>query len=215
MNLRSGTAALIVLATLSLPACVKNASGVMFDQAPQTQLAQGQARVYLYREKVVYLAQAPHVVSAEIEIDGRLIGAIKNGGFIAVVIPAGRHQYSAGVGANQTTWYLEAASGSTAYFQIWDKTRMEGARAASGLALGAAAGGLGGAVDAATDTEGPNTLKPDVKSGAVTGAITGGIQGAALGFRGRIREGEGRVWAVDLVGEGDALPVLKTLSVSD
>ena len=51
--------------------------------------------------------------------------------------------------------------------------------------------------------------------GAASGAIAGGINGAVIGFRGRVREGEGRIWAVDLVGEGDALPVLETLSLSE
>ena len=77
---------------------------------------------------------------------------------------------------------------------------MEGARAIGGATVGSAAGSVG------IDVQGAH---------GVTGAVAGGIRGAVISFRGRVREGEGRIWAVDLVGEGDALPLLENLSMSD
>jgi hypothetical protein len=70
--------------------------------------------------------------------------------------------------------------------------------------IGTATGGVTGALGGG-----------DIKTAAVAGAIVGGIQGTIDGFRGRIREGEGRIWAVDLVGEWDALPLLKALFSSE
>jgi len=205
---------------LSLAACANNAGGMKFDQLTQRQLEQGQARVYFFRDKVFYVVQAPHVVTANVSIDGRQVGRLNNGGFVTMTIPAGRHSFTIWSGTDRrernadfpcpcyTDWNLDVPTGSNIYFQVWDKTRMEGARAAGGLATGAAVGGVGGAIDSAAGGS-------NIRAGVVTGAITGGVQDAVAGFRGRVREGESRIWAVDLVGEPDALPLLLNLSLSD
>ena len=98
------------------------------------------------------------------------------------------------------------------------KTRMEGARAAGGFIAGAAAGGVQGTGAAIMDADQPvrwGTLRPGVEVAALNGALIGGAQGAIAGFRGRVRENEGRYWAVDLVELSAAMPVLRNLSLSE
>ena len=179
-------AVILIVAYAAVAACAQNANGVRFDQIPRNQLKQDQANIYFFRDKVFYVVQAPYIVTANVTMDGQQIGGLKNGGFILTTVLAGKHYFTVWSGTDRTDWFSNVPAGSNIYFQVWDKTRMEGARAVN-----------------------------DALAGAWVGGIEGATQGAEIGFRGRVREGEGRIWAVDLVGEGDALPRLENLSVSD
>lgn len=204
--------------SLYLTGCVQSANGLKFNQVTQRSLEHGQARVYLFRGRVTYLAQASAVVSARLQMDGKTIGGLKNGGFVELDVPAGRHFFTAGTQPELTAWYLDVPAATNVYFRIWDKTRMEGARATAGFAVGAAAGGVGGAEGAIANSDqifSWSTLRSSVEAGALNGAMAGGIQGAIVGFQGRVRENEGRYWAVDLVEEAEALPVVANLSLSN
>jgi hypothetical protein len=200
-----------------LSGCVQNADGASYAQLPHPLPGANETKIVLFRDKVFYVVQAPHVVSADVFIDNKLVGSIKNGGYIELTVLPGRHNFKVGagttaLGSNETMWNLNVPGGITAYFQVWDKTRMEGARAAEGAVTGTVGGGLAGAAAGASNSESLRDVKTNVASGAVGGAVQGGIQGAIAGFRGRVREGEGRVWAVDLVGEAEAMPALTQLA---
>jgi hypothetical protein len=48
-------------------------------------LASGQARVFVLRDKVLYLAQGPGIGRPEVAVDGQVIGSLENGGFLMSV----------------------------------------------------------------------------------------------------------------------------------
>jgi Protein of unknown function (DUF2846) len=202
------------LLLLLVAGCATNASGPPFDQIAQGMLAAGYARVYVFREKVFYVVQALHIVRADVAIDGRPIGGLTNGGFLTADVPAGRHVVSVasrGVIADQSVKYFDVASGNRVYVEVYDKSRMEGARAASGAVGGAVGGAVMGASQASAEGE---ATRADIKLGAAGGAVNGAIAGAAYGFAPPAPEGEGRIWAVDFAPEADALYILKGLALS-
>lgn len=181
---------LCIVACCVLASCATSASGPSFDAVPQTSIAADHARVYVFRAKVLYLAQAPYIARAPILLDGRTIGNLSNGGFLKVDIAAGRHSVIATAGLDQTGKIFDAPAGSEIYVEVYDKTRMEGARAApAGLAAGAVGGAAAGAQ-------------------AFVGHIAQEAQDSAA-------IGEGRVWGVNFVEKADALPILKGLSLSE
>ena len=61
--------------------CVTSASGPRFSAMQQAPLPAGQARVFVLRDTVLYLAQGPGIGRPEVAIDGRVIGYLENGGF--------------------------------------------------------------------------------------------------------------------------------------
>jgi hypothetical protein len=173
-------------------ACATNASGPNFTELPTTPLGDDQARVYVFRDKVFYAVQAPYIVKAQILIDGREIGNLSNGGFVMSDIAAGQHSISATSASELTVKYFYAAPESRSYIEVYDKTRMEGARAAAGAAEGA--------LLAKAENE-------DVAVGATRGALAG--------FFYSKNSNEGRIWGMDDITEQDALPRLRELSFSE
>ncbi len=153
----------VTCCALPISACFRNASGLKFDEIPQKQLEQGEARVYYSCNKILYLAQAPTVIRPEIQVDGQRIGGIKNGGFIETNVPSGRHYFSMQSGTDQTVWYLNAPSGGNIYFKIWDKTRIEVRVRPVDLWSAPRPGGVEGAVGEFPSAKSPNTLGADVR----------------------------------------------------
>ena len=136
---------------LSIAGCVQNANGVRFNQISHDQPKQGQANIYFFRDNAFYFVQASYIVKANITVDGREIGGLKNGGFTTTTtIPAGKHTFTVWSGTDRTDWNLNVPAGINIYFQVWDKTRMEGARAAGGFVVGATTGGVAGAIPGVT-----------------------------------------------------------------
>jgi len=131
------------LAVAVLFGCAVSASGPSFSNLPQSPLTADQVRVYVFRDKVLYLAQAPHVVRATIAIDGRTVGYLANGGFLIADVPAGHHSVSAASAAYLTVRDFDVAPGSDVYVQVYDKTRMQGVPIIAAAAVG---GVIGGAV---------------------------------------------------------------------
>jgi hypothetical protein len=137
---------------------------------------------------VAYVVQAPYVARPEVAIDGRVIGVLKNGGFVSADVSAGEHSVTIGFDAEPTTRTVAVAPGASFYFEAYDKTRMEGAR---WLAAGVAAG-------------------PGVTNG-VRGAI-----GQVLDEKAEAeRRVEGRVWSLDPILPPIALERLRNLAQSE
>jgi Protein of unknown function (DUF2846) len=107
-----------------LAGCVTSASGPRFDETMQPTVAPNQTRVYIYREKVFYLAQAPYIAAGEVAIDGRVVGRVPNGGYLALVVAPGQHRITAIAGNDRTTRPFGAVGGSSVYVQLLDKTRI-------------------------------------------------------------------------------------------
>jgi hypothetical protein len=128
--------AFVLAATLA--GCTTTASGPSFSQQIQPSAPAGYIRVFVYRDNVFYLVQAPYVVRADITIDGRLVGSLANGGYLLTTVTLGHHVVTAGSGQYQTTQAFDARSAGDGYIEVADKSRMEGARIVGEAALGAA-----------------------------------------------------------------------------
>ena len=113
-----------------------NANGPRFAEVPQSPVSTSQVRIYALRDKVFYAVQAAHIVKAQITVDGRVVGNLMNGGFLSVDVLAGRHNIAAASGSDETMKGFESLGGSEVYFEVWDKTRMQGARAAPAFFVG-------------------------------------------------------------------------------
>ena len=206
---------------LLLPGCATNASGPSFNQFAAIPLAAAQDAVFVFRDKVFYAAQAPYIVRSTIPIDNQPVGMVANGGFIVANVGLGWHYIVAASGAERTIRYFDALPGRPVYIQIWDRTRMEGARAVAGAAGGAAGGAAAGGASA-LNADGTPADKRDVTQGAASGAVTGAIVGGAAGFRGDgiystagfPGETDGRLWAIEFDGGPTALPILAALRLS-
>jgi hypothetical protein len=109
-----------------LAGCVTSASGPRFDALPKAPASANQARVYVFRSSVFYLAQAPYVARAPVLIDGGAVGTMTNGGFLIVDVVSGHHSITVTAATDQTTKGFDAAGGSEVYIQVYDKSRMEG-----------------------------------------------------------------------------------------
>lgn len=139
---------ILLVAAATLAGCVTEASGPRFTaQAP---LIAGQARIYVLREKVFYLAQGPGIGKPEVAIDRRVIGHLENGGFLTADVPAGTHTVSVGTGEAETARGFIVAPGGEEFIDVLDKSRMAGARA---LGAGITGGALGGIAQAFQEQE--------------------------------------------------------------
>ena len=185
----------VLLCALTVAGCATSASGPVFSNQTAPVAPNGYARVYVFRDKVLYLAQAPYIAQTQITIDGHIIGSLTNGGYLVTNVAAGRHSLTAGSGAYQTTRNFDAASSGDGYIEIIDKTRMEGARMAAEGAVGALAA-RGNAIQAA---EGRRETRQDEVSGAMD-AIS---QDEAF-------SGPERVWDISFPLGTDALPRLNS-----
>jgi hypothetical protein len=176
---------ILLCCTLTLAACATSATGPTFSSQTPPAAPNGYVRVYLFRDKVLYLAQAPYIAQAQIAIDGRTVGNLANGGYLVTNIVAGRHSITSGSGAYQTTRVFDAASSGDGYIEIIDKTRMEGARMVAEGAIGALAAG-GNAIH------------------KVSGAMDAISQDESF-------SGPERVWDISFPSRADALPRLSLL----
>lgn len=139
---------ILLVAAAALAGCVTEASGPHF--APQAPPIAGQGRVYVLRDKVLYLAQGPGIGEPEVAIDRRVIGHLENGGFLTADVPAGMHTVSVGTGEAETARGFIVAPGGEEFIDVLDKSRMAGARA---LGAGITGGALGGIAQALQEEE--------------------------------------------------------------
>ena len=114
---------LLLLMLIMVAGCASQATGPKFDAASQPTIPANLARIYVMRDTVTYLAQAPAVVSAQIFIDGKPLGALKNGSFLLADVVPGQHAIIA-ASSDQTTRMVTAQSGVITYVAVWDRTRM-------------------------------------------------------------------------------------------
>jgi hypothetical protein len=138
---------ILAAAVLFLVGCTTgstNASGPTFGTADEAPVSQKISRVYIFRENVLYVVQAPHIVRSEIAIDGNPIGGLANGGFLVADIVPGPHFISATSANEPTIKSFMTTPGSKTYIEIYDKTRMEGARAGAGYAIAGVSGAIYG-----------------------------------------------------------------------
>jgi hypothetical protein len=105
--MRHSSISLVAAATVA--GCVIAASGPRF--TPQAPPIAGQARVYVLRDKVLYLVQGPGIGKPEVAIDRRVIGHLENGGFLTADVPAGIHTVSIGIGEAETARGFTVAPG--------------------------------------------------------------------------------------------------------
>jgi hypothetical protein len=131
--------------TAALTGCVSNATGPRFGGISQAPPAAGQGRVYVLRENVLYLAQAPYIAKPAVAVDGRVIGYLQNGGYLAADVPAGEHALIMGFGSEPTIRGFAVPPGGAAFFETYDKTRVAGSRA---FVAGMAGGAIGGMTQA-------------------------------------------------------------------
>ena len=177
-----------LIACLTVSACATSATGPAFNPQARQSAASGYARVYVFRDKVFYLAQAPYIVRAQIAIDGQIVGSLANCGYLVTSVAAGPHSITAGSGPYQTTRSFDSRGSGDGYIEIADKSRMEGARMAGEAAVGA----IG------------STTRQD----AYASAISAALQDEA--FSGDPE----RIWDVAFPGRGEALNKLEALSLS-
>jgi hypothetical protein len=168
-----------------------NASGPNFTELSTKPLAENHARVYVFRDSVFYAMQASYIAKSQIFIDGQIIGWLANGGFVTTDISAGQHFITATSAGDPTTKYFNAVPATNIYIEIYDKTRMEGARAAAGAATGAIIS---------------KAQNANVADGAIKGAISG--------FYYSKNANEGRIWGMDYLSQEEALPKLQRLALS-
>ena len=109
---------IISLAAALLAGCATNANGPAFNSQTDPTAPTGYARVYVFRDKVLYLAQAPYVVRTQIAIDGRIVGNFTNGGYLVTNVAAGQHAIAAGSGEYQTIRPFNAASSGDGYTEM-------------------------------------------------------------------------------------------------
>lgn len=148
---------ILALVAAGLTGCATVATGPRF--SPLASPPGNQSRIYLLRDKVLYLAQGPGIANPQIAIDQHLIGGLENGGYLSAEVSPGAHTVSVGVGDAQTIRGLTLAPGGTAFVDVIDKSRMAGARAFSAGLTGGALGGIAQALqeqnEAAERREGP------------------------------------------------------------
>jgi hypothetical protein len=104
-------------------------SGCSFAAGPpavkenQSIIAPGFARIYVMRASATYLAQVPALVSADIFIDGKPLGRLRNGEYLRADLLPGQHVVIAS-SSDQTARVVVAKTGMTTYVAVWDRTRM-------------------------------------------------------------------------------------------
>ena len=186
--------------SLVVMGCATEATGPAFSTQHLPPAPTGYARVYIFRDNVLYLAQAPYVQRAQITMDGRAFGNLANGSYVVVNVQAGRHSITVGSGAYQTTRPFVAGSYGDGYIEVADMTRMEGARWALEGAVGALAA-RGNAIQAGED-------RRSTRQDEINGAADAISQDESWA-------GPERVWAIGFPSQDDALPRLSQLLRSD
>jgi hypothetical protein len=114
-----------------LSGCVSKAVGPKFDPPSQPAISANLepvistnlARIYVMRDNVTYVAQAPAVVAANIFIDGKSVGALKNGGFLVADVIPGQHTIIA-ASSDQIERTITVKPSAVTYIAVWDRTRM-------------------------------------------------------------------------------------------
>jgi hypothetical protein len=81
------------------------------------------ARIYVMRDSVSYITQAPAVVAANIFIDGKPVGALKNGRFLVADVIPGQHTIIA-ASSDQIARTITVKPSAVTYIAVWDRTRM-------------------------------------------------------------------------------------------
>jgi len=187
---------ILIVAAFLLFGCATSADGPTFSSEVQTTAPPGYVKVYVFRDHVLYLAQAPYIVRAEIVIDGRPVGALLNGAYLSIDIPAGVHRIVAQSGDYYTTRDFTADSG-TGYIEISDWTRMEGARMA-------VEGGIG-FLQARGNAIQAGETRHDRRADELSGAADAISADPAY-------SGPERVWDVEFPAADDAMPRLMHLA---
>ena len=182
-----------------LSGCATSATGPTFNSEAGPTPPLGFVRVYVFRDKVLYLAQAPYIAQTQIAVDGHIVGRVANGGYIVTNVAAGRHSITAGFGAYQTSRDFDAASSGDGYIEITDKTRMEGTR----MIVEGAVGALVARENAIQATEGRRQMRQD----EIAGAMDAISQDESF-------SGPERVWDISFPLSTDALPRLSLLRSS-
>jgi hypothetical protein len=185
---------------LMVMGCVAEATGPAFNTQGPAPVPIGYTRVYVFRDKVLYLAQAPYVVRAQIEIDGRPIGALLNGSYLSVNLSRGPHSLIAQSGEYYTTRTFTVENGSVGYIEISDMTRMEGGRM---LAAGALA-----ALVARGNAVGSGETIAQIRQDMIAGAAGAVSQDESFA-------GPQRVWDIEFPSSDDATPKLTQLALAN
>jgi hypothetical protein len=179
----------VLFLCLSMTACVTNAEGPAFNSQPQVPAPSGYTHIYVFRDKVLYLAQAPYITRTRISIDGRLCGSLANGGYLVINLAPGRHTIAASSDGYETVRDFESDLSGSGYVEITDLTRMAGAR----LLAEAAVGGITAKANAEEIGEGRKQTRLDVIEGALTAISDDGFP-----------TGAERVWGISLPDTDDA-----------
>jgi hypothetical protein len=195
MNMYRTSCLFSLLFCTAVSACVTNAGGPSFIEAPRSGSDAALDRVYVYRDHATYLTQAPQIVRAQVSIDGKPIGGLANGGYFVATVASGAHYLSAASSNELTLRHFTAAPGQDVFVEIYDKTRMEGARA---FVAGGIAGPIGGAVGGAA-------------AGGASGVLTGGLYSEAS----QPDDQNGRYWDVEFRTRSEAIETLKVLRLSE
>jgi hypothetical protein len=189
--------ALMFCVGFMLSGCATDATDPTFNSINQPAAPSGYARVYIFRDRVLYLAQAPYVEKAQITIDGHVFGNLANGSYLIANVASGPHSLIASSGSYQTAMTFVAAPSGDGFIEISDRTRMEGAR----MAVEGAVGALAARNNAVQAGEGRYQTRQDEINGAAN-AIS----------QDQSFSGADRVWAISFPAESDALPRLQSLA---
>ena len=116
---------------VSLSGCASQAVGPKFDPPSQPTISANLepvistnlARIYVMQDSVPYVTQALAVVAANIFIDGKPVGALKNGGFLVADVIPGQHTIVA-ASSDQIARTITVKASAATYIAVWDRTRM-------------------------------------------------------------------------------------------
>jgi hypothetical protein len=106
-----------------LSGCASQAIQPKLDPPSQPAMSANLARIYIMRDSVTYVTQAPAVVAANIFIDGKPVGALKNGRFLVADVIPGEHTIIA-ASSDQIARTITVNTSAVTYIAVWDRTRM-------------------------------------------------------------------------------------------
>jgi Protein of unknown function (DUF2846) len=106
-----------------LSGCASQPIGPKLDPPSQPAMSANLARIYIMRDSVTYVTQAPAVVAANIFIDGKPVGALKNGRFLVADVIPGEHTIIA-ASSDQIARTITVNPSAVTYIAVWDRTRM-------------------------------------------------------------------------------------------
>lgn len=106
-----------------LSGCASQAIAPKVDPPSQPAISANLARIYIMRDSVTYVTQAPAVVAANIFIDGKPLGALKNGRFLVADVIPGQHTIIA-ASSDQIARTITVNPSAVTYIAVWDRTRM-------------------------------------------------------------------------------------------